>query len=184
MHLDDILLTGSPEAERLHHLQEVLARLEKAGIRLKRDNVTQLRSFSGLINYYSKFPPHSLSLLAPLYQLLQKAQRGYRIWGEAQTKAFREAKEALKSSKVLTHYDPDQELILDCDASPYGVEAVQDRTSCPGRVSDTSGICQQVTSTSRKEVCPTGQGSTCHHLRSEEISSILVRSQIYHLLRP
>ena len=65
VYLDDILLTGSTEVERLHHLQEVLARLEKAGIRLKRDNVTQLRSFLGLFNYYSKFPPHSLSLLAP-----------------------------------------------------------------------------------------------------------------------
>ena len=160
VYLDDILITGSTGVEHLHHLQEVLARLEKAGIRLKRDkckfllpsveylghiisseglqptpskikaiveaptpkDVTQLRSFLGLVNYYSKFLPRSSSLLAPLYQLLQKAQKW--IWGEAQTKAFREAKEALTSSKVLTHYDPDQELILDCDASPYGVGAV------------------------------------------------------------
>ena len=35
-------------------------------------NVTQLRSFVGLVNYYGKFLPNLSSILAPLYTLLQK----------------------------------------------------------------------------------------------------------------
>ena len=35
-------------------------------------NVTQLRSYLGLVNFYSKFLPNLSTLLAPLYHLLQK----------------------------------------------------------------------------------------------------------------
>ena len=85
-------------------------------------NVSQLRSFLGLVNYYSKFLPQLSSLLAPLYKLLQKKSTW--TWGPEQQKAFQEAKAQLTSSCLLVHFDPDRELILACDASPYGVGAV------------------------------------------------------------
>ena len=37
-------------------------------------DVSQLRSFLGLINYYARFMPNQLSALAPLNQLLQKSR--------------------------------------------------------------------------------------------------------------
>lgn len=48
------------------------------------------------------------------------------MWEKAQEEAFidKKAKEAIVSSRVLAHYDPDQQLLLECDASPYGVGAV------------------------------------------------------------
>ena len=96
VYLDDILMTGDLVTEHLHNLEEVLKRLNKAGICLKRQkcafmlieveylghklsmeglrpteskvqaitdapapqNVTQLRSFLGLLSYYSKFLPN------------------------------------------------------------------------------------------------------------------------------
>ena len=85
-------------------------------------NVSQLRSFLGLVDYYSKFLPQLSSLLAPLYKLLQKKSPW--TWGPEQQKAFQEAKAQLTSSCLLVHFDPDRELILACDASPYGVGAV------------------------------------------------------------
>lgn len=85
-------------------------------------NVTQLKSFLGMLNYYGKFLPNLSTCLAPLYSLLQK--RSHWSWGTKQHKAFEEAKALLISSHMLTHYDPTKPLILACDASPYGIGAV------------------------------------------------------------
>ena len=86
------------------------------------ENVPQLRSFLGLVNYYSKFFPQLATLLAPLHKLLQKKTTW--LWGPEQQKSFEEAKSLLTSSSLLVHFDPDRSLVLSCDASPYGVGAV------------------------------------------------------------
>ncbi|XP_033637865.1 uncharacterized protein K02A2.6-like [Asterias rubens] len=85
-------------------------------------NVTELKSYLGILNYYAKFLPNLSSLIAPLHCLLRKDTRW--SWDTAQDKAFRESKELLVSAQVLVHYNPEKELVLSCDASPYGVGAV------------------------------------------------------------
>ena len=85
-------------------------------------NVSQLKAFLGMLNYYAKFLLNISSRLAPLYKLLQKAV--VRSWGAKQQKAFKEAKNALTSAEVLVYYDPTKQLRLSRDASLYGVGAV------------------------------------------------------------
>jgi transposase InsO family protein len=85
-------------------------------------NVSQLKSFLGLLNYYCKFLPNLSSTLAPLYKLLHKNTAW--CWTTEQQQAFQHAKDSLTSDCLLVHYDPTKELILACDASPYGVGAV------------------------------------------------------------
>ena len=85
-------------------------------------NVTELKSFLGLLSYYSKFLPNMSTTLSPLYALLQKNRRWK--WSKEQQKAFEQAKLALQSDTLLVHYDSEKELTLSCDASPYGLGAV------------------------------------------------------------
>ena len=93
-------------------------------------NASQLRSFLGMIAYYTKFIPNLASMLSPLYLLLQKGKTWR--WGDAQRAACEKAKSALTSTTVLVHYDPGKELVLACDASPYGIGAVLSHPSEDG----------------------------------------------------
>ena len=47
-----------------------------------------------------------------------------RLWEAEQQKAFQAAKGSPTSDCLLIHYDPSRQLILACDASPYGIGAV------------------------------------------------------------
>ena len=85
-------------------------------------DVSQLKSFLGLLNYYCKFLPNLSMTLSPLYKLLQKKTNWQ--WGTEQQEAFTKAKQSLTSDCLLVHYDPDKDLVLACDASPYGIGAV------------------------------------------------------------
>lgn len=96
VYLDDVLITGRSDKEHLASLKDVLSRLQKAGLRLKKskcsffkeeveylgykidangihptqdkleaikfapppENVTQLKSYLGLLSYYGKFLPN------------------------------------------------------------------------------------------------------------------------------
>ena len=85
-------------------------------------NMSQLWSFLVVVNYYAKFLPNLSSTLAALHRLLQKGIPW--TWGSEQQRAFRKAKSQLTSPCLLVHFDPERELLLACDASPYGVGAV------------------------------------------------------------
>ena len=160
VYIDDILVTGKSEQDHLVALEEVLARLSKAGLRLRRNkcqfmapsvvylghqidsegvhpvadkveavqqaptprNVSELKSYLGLLTYYSKFLPHLPSVLSPLYKLLRQDKPWK--WTSKQKAAFQKSKQLLTSSSVLVHFDPSLELVLACDASAYGIGAV------------------------------------------------------------
>ena len=109
VYIDDILV-GVTEEEHLKRLDDVLSRLEKAGLCTQKSkckfmvpsvsflghkingeglhplpnkvdavleaptplNTQELKSFLGLLRYYSKFLPNLSSVLSPLYDLLHK----------------------------------------------------------------------------------------------------------------
>ena len=85
-------------------------------------NVSQLKSFLGLLNYYGRFIPSLASLLKPLHNLLRKEEAWQ--WTASCKEAFQKAKDSLTASEVLTHFNPSLPIQLACDASPYGVGAV------------------------------------------------------------
>ena len=81
--------------------------------------VEDLRRFLGMINYMSKFLPHVSDVLHPLYNLLKKEVDW--IWSDSQTKAFESVKKMIVNSPMLSFYDPSKELVLENDASEYGL---------------------------------------------------------------
>ena len=87
----------------------------------KPQNVTELRAYLGLVNYYGKFIPNLASLLQPLNCLLQKNSAW--VWSEACDKAVKAVTEKLISSQVLVHYNPSFPIRLATDASQYGIGA-------------------------------------------------------------
>ena len=86
------------------------------------EDISQLKSFLGLVNYYAKFLPCLADTLAPLYKLLTKHQPW--SWGADQAAAFQKAKFQLTSDVLLVHFDPSKKIALSCDASPYGIGVV------------------------------------------------------------
>ena len=60
--------------------------------------------------------------MAPLHKLLAKGTK--LEWAKPQQQAFDMVKLQLALCKLLVHYDPDIQLVLSCDASPYEVGAM------------------------------------------------------------
>ena len=86
------------------------------------ENLQQLRSFLGLLNYYGKFIPNLASIVYPLNQLLQKDTKW--SWTPACAQAFMAAKQALNSTKVLAYYDPSLPITMAGYGSAYGIGSV------------------------------------------------------------
>ena len=85
-------------------------------------NISKMRAFLGMVNYYRKFIPNLSTLVQPLNSLLQPNKPWN--WSEECRKEFQEAKQAVVSTQVLAHYDPKLPLTLAGDASAYGIGAV------------------------------------------------------------
>nr|CAD2171880.1 unnamed protein product [Meloidogyne enterolobii] len=85
-------------------------------------NIKELKSVMGTINYYSKFVNQMHQFRGPLDKLLRK--NSIWKWEEEQEKAFEQIKSILSSDLLLTHFDPQFEIIVTADASNYGVGAV------------------------------------------------------------
>ena len=85
-------------------------------------NISELKAFNGLVNYYGKFLPNLATVLSALYSLLHR----HSVWQResAQQEAFESAKDLLKSPRLLAHYDSSKKLVHACGTSPYGVGAV------------------------------------------------------------
>ncbi|XP_050502926.1 uncharacterized protein K02A2.6-like [Diabrotica virgifera virgifera] len=94
-------------------------------------DITQLRSYLGLINYYSKFIPMLSGRLKPLYKLLEKNVK-FNFNAECKA-AFCLSKELIEANQVLAHYDPNKQIVVACDASSYGVGGVLSHRYSDGR---------------------------------------------------
>ena len=95
------------------------------------ENVTQLISFLGAVQYYSRYIPHMSTVVEPLNRL-RSASTPWRF-GDPEKRSFDELKKALSSERVLAFYNPALDLKLDADASSVGLGAVLSQIDEQGR---------------------------------------------------
>ncbi|XP_013136418.1 PREDICTED: uncharacterized protein K02A2.6-like, partial [Papilio polytes] len=85
-------------------------------------NVSELRSFLGILNFYGKFIKNMSGRLVPLYELLKKDKEW--VWSSECENAFIRIKKILSSVDTLAHYDSKKSLVVTCDASGRGIGGV------------------------------------------------------------
>ena len=85
-------------------------------------DLKQLQSFLGGIDYYSKFIPNMAEIAKPLYRLLEKGTEWK--WTKTEQLSCENLKQVLLTAPVLTNFDQNLPLKLDCDPSQYGLRKV------------------------------------------------------------
>ena len=85
------------------------------------ESVQSLQSFLGMVNFYGRFIENLSSLLSPFYALLKKGCTWK--WSADCQASFEEVKRKLADSPVLMHFDPQLHVVVEADASPYGIGA-------------------------------------------------------------
>jgi len=84
--------------------------------------VKDIQSFLGFANFYHCFIWNYLEITVPLICLTRK-NIPWRFSEECHT-AFKDLKQAFTTAPVLTHWVPDQQIIVETDASDYALGTV------------------------------------------------------------
>ena len=94
-------------------------------------NVKDVRSFVGYVNYYRKFIKDYGKMIAPLTKLTRNDQSFQ--WMDHEQAAFEEIKTAVLSEPVLKDPDPDKPYEMEVDASGYAMGGELTQRDAEGR---------------------------------------------------
>ncbi|GFW43762.1 retrovirus-related Pol polyprotein from transposon 297 [Trichonephila clavipes] len=158
-YIDDIAIFSQGRKDHVKHIDIVLGRLRKVGLKVKPSKCkfaqeevlflghrigsgsrspsdlkikaiadfprpttkTQVRSFLGLVGYYSHYIPNYSTIASPLTDALKgKIKKDKITWDEKCGKAFEELKAKLVSQPILFAPDFATDFILQTDASEVG----------------------------------------------------------------
>ena len=85
-------------------------------------DVTELKRFTGLVNFMGRYVEGLSDKLRPLNELLRKDNEW--VWGPQQESAFKDIKCAIANATTLAYYDPNKPVTISADASSYGIGGV------------------------------------------------------------
>ena len=84
-------------------------------------NKLELQSLLGMFNYLGKFIPNLAAKTQDLRALVKK--NADFVWEETHTKILEALKAELKDNTTLQYFDPQKEIVIECDASQKGLGA-------------------------------------------------------------
>lgn len=97
--------------------------LVEAVIRAKTpENVKELRSYLGLLNFYHNYLENISMLVKPLRELTENKTKW--LWTNTHQQIFELSKQKLVDSKILMHYNPSLPIVVYSDGSPVGLGAI------------------------------------------------------------
>ncbi|EYC28568.1 hypothetical protein Y032_0007g3292 [Ancylostoma ceylanicum] len=111
-------------------------------------DVSQLRAFLGLVNFYGTFIKDLHNFRAPLDALTKKA--AVYTWTPECQSSFDRIKATLKSDLLLTHFNPGLPIIVAADVSNYGIGVVLSHRSPNGSEKAKYHASRALTSTQQK----------------------------------
>ena len=92
-------------------------------------NVANLQSFNGMVNYLKKFSPVLSELSESLRRLCKSGVKW--AWESEQQNAFEAIKQVITTLPVLAYFDKTKKHTIQCDASKKGLSAVLLQESKP-----------------------------------------------------
>ena len=134
-------------------------------------NVTTLRAYLGVLNYYHRFLPNLSTVVSPLNALLQKDQKD--LWSNECDKAFKDSKRLTTSEPVLTYYNPELPVRLATDASPVGISGILSHVM-PDGSEKTDSICVAFLDKGGTQIRANRQVSVSNLLGSKTILYVFV----------
>ena len=85
-------------------------------------DVSQLRSFLGMVNHYAKYLPNLSAKCRPFHELLKK-NVAY-LWSNNCKQHLQQIKTELAEATHLVHFNPNLPIVLAANASQFGIGAV------------------------------------------------------------
>src|SRR5882672_9005656 len=85
-------------------------------------NLKAVQAFLGFANFYCQFIVGFSDIVIPLIHLTHKDIPF--SWGPNHTKAFRALKHAFTMAPILVHFNPDNPIVVETDASNYAIAAI------------------------------------------------------------
>jgi transposase InsO family protein len=111
-------------------------------------NVSEVRSFLGIVNQFGKFSPHLAELSQPLRELLRRDISW--LWTTVHVKAFKQLKHEICSARTLALYDCGRPTTVSADASSFGLGAVLLQEQEDGTVRPVAFSSRSLTDTERR----------------------------------
>ncbi|KAJ8336764.1 hypothetical protein SKAU_G00379840 [Synaphobranchus kaupii] len=112
-------------------------------------DATTLRSFLGLLSWYSWFLHNHATVVEPMRVCLRQTDSAFEWTDEAQA-SFETVKQMLVNSQALALFDPSRHTIISTDASDYGLGAVMSQVG-PDNVERTVAFASRTLSAAERK---------------------------------